>query len=317
MDLGMLKRVNIREIWEHEALTFTPWLAKNLDFLGRELGLDFSAEDIETEVSVGDFNIDIVAKDTDGRTVIIENQLERTDHDHLGKCITYAAGKAASVVIWVAKDARAEHQKAIEWLNSVSSEQVKFFLIQIEAWRIGDSKPAPKFSIVEKPNDWARAVSAKHSDLQLKQRSFWEDVVSYGKEHSQHVKSWRTPAHQHWFDISIGMTRAHLSLAANSRKRTVSIDVYIDNGIKQENKDFFDYLHDHRESIENQLGKLVWARLNDKKSCMIGLSAKLDYLDEKEKAQAVEWLIEQADRFIKVFEPYKDFSPGRPEEVED
>ena len=212
--------VSVRDIWEHEALGVTPWLADHLTELGEELLVDFADEDVEKEVSVGDFNIDIVAKDSDGRTVIIENQLERTDHDHLGKCITYAAGKGASTIIWVARDARQEHRKAIEWLNSVSSDDVRFFLVQIEAWRIGDSDPAARFNVVESPNDWAKTVSRtaiKDTPLKLAQRDFWVEVVAYGREHAKRVKSWRTPAPQHWFDITIGIKPAHLALTVDSR----------------------------------------------------------------------------------------------------
>jgi len=305
--LGRLEKVDIREIWEHEALEFTPWLADHLTELGAELLVDFDDEDVEKEVSVGDFNIDIVTQDSDGRTVIIENQLERTDHDHLGKCITYAAGKGASTIIWVVKDARQEHRKAIEWLNIVSSDDVRFFLVQIEAWRIGDSDPAPRFNVVESPNDWAKTVSrtpTQDTPLKLGQQEFWVDVVSYGKEHAQHVKSWWSPPPRPWFHLTIGVKAAHLALSVDSRKRNVAVMLYIDNGDKDDNKSFFDALHKDRISIEETLGKLDWYRLDEKKSCIIARTKNLDYQSDKDRMIAVQWLVEMADRFVEVFTPY-------------
>ena len=127
--LGKLEKVNIRKIWEHEALSFTPWLAHpdNLSLLGDALGIEFNTENIKTEVGVGDFNADIVTADYSDRAIIIENQLERTDHDHLGKCITYAAGIGAETIIWIASNIRDEHRQAVEWLNFNSSDKINFF----------------------------------------------------------------------------------------------------------------------------------------------------------------------------------------------
>lgn len=158
MSLGVLEEIrDLREVWPNEAHDFTPWLAENIGILGKELGVDIDLE--ETESSVGDFNVDIFATDANsGRRIIIENQLEDTDHDHLGKLITYASGKDAELVVWVVRHAREEHCAAIEWLNSHTDEGIGFVLCEIKVYRIGNSEPAPKFIVIEQPNDWAKEM---------------------------------------------------------------------------------------------------------------------------------------------------------------
>ena len=158
INLGTLEEIkDLREVWSHEAHDFTPWLAKNISILGDEVGIDISIE--ETESSVGDFNVDIFATDADtGKKIIIENQLEETDHDHLGKLITYASGKSADLVIWLVRKARPEHRAAIEWLNNHTDEGVGFILCEIKVFRIGNSEPAPKFEIIEQPNNGVKEM---------------------------------------------------------------------------------------------------------------------------------------------------------------
>ena len=150
INLGTLEEIkDLREVWSHEAHDFTPWLAKNISILGDEVGIDISIE--ETESSV--------ATDADtGKKIIIENQLEETDHDHLGKLITYASGKSADLVIWLVRKARPEHRAAIEWLNNHTDEGVGFILCEIKVFRIGNSEPAPKFEIIEQPNNWVKEM---------------------------------------------------------------------------------------------------------------------------------------------------------------
>ncbi len=163
IELGKLKVINdLRSAWPNEARDFTPWLANNIDVLGDEIGIDISIEG--TESAVGSFNVDIFATDADtGRSIIIENQLEDTDHDHLGKLITYASGKSASLVIWVVKRAREEHRSAIEWLNAHTDEDVGFFLCEIKLYSINDSVVAPKFEIIEQPNNWVKEMKQTSS----------------------------------------------------------------------------------------------------------------------------------------------------------
>ncbi len=150
---------DLRTVWPHEALDFTPWLAQdeNMALLSDAIEIDMTVDEIES--CVGDFNVDISASETStDRTIIIENQLEDTDHDHLGKLITYASGKSADVIVWLVKRAREEHRAAVEWLNNHTDENIGFFLCEIKLFRIGSSDPAVKFEVVERPNDWTKEV---------------------------------------------------------------------------------------------------------------------------------------------------------------
>lgn len=180
INLGTLTEIkDLREVWPHEAHDFTPWLAKNIGVLSDTVGIDISIE--ETESSVGDFNVDIFATDADtGRRVIIENQLEETDHDHLGKLITYASGKAADLVIWLVRKARPEHRAAIEWLNSHTDEGVGFILCEIKLYRIGNSEPAPKFEIIEQPNNWVKEMKKTPGSIERTVLPKIKDMLSWG-----------------------------------------------------------------------------------------------------------------------------------------
>ncbi|MDA8007907.1 MAG: DUF4268 domain-containing protein, partial [Gammaproteobacteria bacterium] len=153
--LGALEKKAVREYWDNEASEFTPWLADNINLLGEALGLD-GLEVEEQESSVGGFRVDLLCKDEDDRTVIVENQLEKTNHKHLGQLLTYAAGKDAVVVVWVSTKFTDEHRAALDWLNEKTEEDVQFFGAQIEVWQIGDSQAAPKFNLVCMPNEWSK-----------------------------------------------------------------------------------------------------------------------------------------------------------------
>ena len=174
MQLGKMKRItDLRTVWPHEANDFTKWLAEdaNLEELGNAVGIDIDLE--ERESSVGSFSVDLFATETgSGRKIIIENQLEDTNHDHLGKLITYASGKGAEVVIWIVKRARDEHRQAIEWLNQHTDSNIGFFLVEIELWQINDSLLAPKFNVVEKPNDWAKEAKKNDSVSTTQQQRY-------------------------------------------------------------------------------------------------------------------------------------------------
>ena len=190
-NLGILEEIkDLRKTWPHEALDFTPWLAENVDLLADAVGLEITVD--ETESSVGDFNVDIYASETGtDRKIIIENQLEDTDHDHLGKLITYASGKSADVIIWVVKHAREEHKAAIEWLNNHTDEKIGFFLCEIKMFRIGDSQIAPSFTVVEKPNDWTKEIkknTAANPTQQLR-LEYWQEFNDYAFQNVEFSKA--------------------------------------------------------------------------------------------------------------------------------
>lgn len=305
MNIGKFQKVKLREIWKHEALDFTNWLAldENLELLSEVLGINII--NAQTEVGVGKFAVDVLAEDENGKKVIIENQLEVTNHDHLGKIITYAAGLQAETIIWVVSKAREEHEQAVNWLNENTTEDANFFLVEIEAWKIDDSAPAPRFNIVAKPNDWAKIVrqsgtANKVTDLKLKQQEFWNKLREYGEEHSKYVSSWQKALPQHWLNITIGTSRAHLAATVNTRKNQVGMDLYI-----SDDKDLYYLLEKNKDKIEQELGeKLIWSELPDKKASLIGIAKSGDFRDEAQEAELIEWIHSQAELFSKVFKKY-------------
>lgn len=179
-NLGKLVEIkDLREVWPHEAHDFTPWLAQNIAELSDTIGIDIFLE--ETESSVGEFKTDIFASDADtGRKIIIENQLEETDHDHLGKLITYASGKDAELVVWLVKKARSEHRAAIEWLNNHTDEGIGFILCEIKLFKIGNSAPAPKFEIIEQPNNWVKEMKKSAGSISKTSLPKIKDMLQWG-----------------------------------------------------------------------------------------------------------------------------------------
>lgn len=274
MQLGKLKKVPLREAWKHEALNFTNWLAQaeNLQLLSDEVGIDISL--IQTEASVGKFSVDILAEEENtNRKVVIENQLESTDHDHLGKIITYASGFDAETIIWIVKEVRDEHKQAIDWLNENTNEKVRFFAINIELWKIGDSELAPKFNVISKPNNWSKALKkssgatnqGKVTDLKLLQLDFWTELNEFFNSNESTVNT-RTPRPQHWYDLSLGCgQKAYLSLVVHKRDGYCSVEVYIPNS-----KELFAYLEKQKEEIEAESGiQFEWMELPEKQASRI------------------------------------------------
>src|SRR5262245_60943715 len=192
-NLGRLQKVDLREAWLSECTDFTPWLAQeeNLKLLGDSIGIELELESQEKEV--GPFRADILCKDTSNDTwVLIENQLERTDHCHLGQLITYAAGLNAVTIVWIAEHFTEEHRAAIDWLNERTDEKINLFALEIELWRIGDSPIAPKFNIISQPNDWSRnvqkAAAVDASETQKSQLQFWIAFKDYMEEKGSFVR---------------------------------------------------------------------------------------------------------------------------------
>lgn len=270
MKLGKLKAVDIRTVWPHEQYDFSKWLA--MDDNIKELGdtLNLSLTDVETEKFVGNYRCDILCKDEiTGKIVLIENQLEPTNHDHLGKIITYASGLDAAVVIWIVSSARDEHASAIEWLNKHTDDDISFFLLEVHAYKIGDSDPAPQFKIIEQPNDFVKTVKsiAKNTELNESQKSrleFWtqfnEIIVANGKPFNT-----RKASTDHWYNVAIGSSEANISIDLVNKEHKIRIGLWIND-----NKDIFDSLFQQKSSIENALGiELEWHRLDGKKASYI------------------------------------------------
>ena len=257
-ELGKIERVeDLRKIWSNEARDFTVWLARdeNLTMLGEAVGIDINLE--ERESPVGSFSVDLFAtEEGTGRKIIIENQLEDTNHDHLGKIITYAAGKEASVIIWIVKHARDEHRQAVEWLNQHTDENIGFFLLEIELWKINGSVPAPRFNVVERPNDWAKAMKASEglSDTKKTNLEYWEAFKKYAfnKTEFKKIFSERKAYPQGWYDLSVGNRHCHITLTATMTKNRLAAQIYI-----SKNKDLYSHFLEQKIAIEEFLGEEI------------------------------------------------------------
>lgn len=258
--LGKIEKIDdLRSVWPHEALDFSKWLSQeeNLALLSDSIGIDIVLEELESPV--GGFSVDLYAtEEGTGRKIIIENQLEDTNHDHLGKIITYASGKGAEVVVWVVRRARDEHKQAVEWLNQHTDENIGFFLLEIELWKINDSLPAPKFNVVERPNDWAKTMKAVEglSDTKKLQLEFWQAFNDYafGKPEFKNVFSKRKPQPQHWYDLSVGSSTYHLGLTVNTQKKRIGAEIYVND-----DKLAFEKFKSQKDLIEADLGvQLDW-----------------------------------------------------------
>lgn len=303
MTLSKLKKVDLREEWQHEASDFTNWLSQedNLQLLSEEIGIDISL--VQTEASVGRFSVDILAEEENtGRKIVIENQLETTNHDHLGKIITYASGFDAEIVIWIVKNVRDEHKQAVDWLNEHTDEKINIFAIRMELWQIGDSAYAPKFQVVSKPNDWAKAIkkSTTQSDLsdrRLMQLEFWTQFKEYASSCKYSLRL-RKAYPQHWYDISIGNSKSHLSLVVDADNEQIRCEFYI-----PDTKPLFKLLEANKDTIEAKLPKhpLEWMELEGKKASRIRTIYGIDVGNNENWEKSFKWLAETAQEFQVVF----------------
>lgn len=302
--LGKLEKIeDLRSIWKHEAKDFTPWLAEeeNLSMLSEAIGIDIVLE--EQESTVGEFSVDIFAtEESTGRKIIIENQLEDTNHDHLGKIITYASGKDAEVIIWIVKRARDEHKQAIEWLNNHTDDKCAFFLIEIELWRIGKSEPAVKFNIVERPNDWAKSMKKSSSLTQggAQKLNFWQQFIEYNQANNG-VYAKSTPTSDAWIGKSIkGIPATNVNLVIT--KDNCRIEAYINSGNQEKNKSIFDALITQKDAIEQEYGSsLTWQRLDDKVTCRIYEDRSLSYINEGDRPAIFQFFCDATNRMLTSF----------------
>ena len=305
---GILKKLKIKDIWENEPNKFTPWLADNIQTLGKTLGMDL--ELTQREANVGDFSLDLLAQDLgSNRTVVIENQLTQTDHDHLGKLLTYASGFNASVVIWLAESIREEHRQALEWLNQKTDTDTEFFGVVIEVLQIDNSKPAYNFKPVVFPNEWQKnkrkSDGGKVSGKMEAYRSFYQALIDELREKHKFTNA-RKGQPQSWYSFSSGIASGIIYSVSFAMGERVRVELYIDQGDTEKNKKLFDALYTERESIANDLGsKLEWERLDNKRSSRIAIyrSGSIE-LSDAELAEIKEWSIDNLLKFKKVFPSY-------------
>lgn len=296
--LDRLQIIPPREIWPHEALDFTPWLLQNVDVLSDLLGMDLVLE--VAEHPVGDFSLDLKGYDeTTSETVIVENQLESSDHTHLGQIITYAAGTDPTTIVWVTTGFRPEHRAAIDWLNQRTDENTRVFGVVIQVVKIGESRPAPNFELVAQPNDWEKRVKkASTSGMSMKSRryrEFWEATLEQIRvRHPDWTRARTTEAS--WCTTSLGLSGMALSMAWVNG--SLVAQVYFDSRDADLNQARFDKLHDHRVDFDAALGQAaMWDSMEGRKGARIVVTSPFDDIDDLDRwPEMINWLIEQQIR---------------------
>ncbi len=307
MKLGKIKKIDLRTIWASESSDFTPWLAKeeNIALLSDAIGMDLEVE--SQEKNVGPFRADILARDlVANHYVLIENQLEQTNHNHLGQIMTYAAGLDAFSIIWIAKSFTEEHRAALDWLNRITDENINFFGVEVAIIQIGDSLPAPQFNVVAKPNDWSKSIKSTTSsgnltETKIKQQEYWTEFRDYVLKNGSPFKV-QKPLPQHWTNVAIGRSYFYLSLNVNSVNGTISINFEMSGAKAKSNyatlKEKFE-----DDSKSNISADLDWLRLDDKKISMVKLSKSFNFLDIDSREEQFAWFVEYVQKFIKYFQP--------------
>jgi hypothetical protein len=305
IDLGELKRKTLRTVWGHEGQEFTPWLARdeNLARLSEAIGMDLQIE--RTEVPVGPYYADILAKDASGDYVVVENQFGKTDHDHLGKLITYGATLGAMAVVWVAEQFTDEHKKALDWLNDRTTDNLSLYAVQLEVLQIDNSRPAVRFNVVSQPSAIIRSAtiartSGPLTETQQLQLAFWTMFRDRLLEKKVMVSA-QTPRPQYWFDIALGRTNFVLSNIVDTSGGRIGVRVYLFSEIAEV---ALEELGAEREAIEKEIGtKLQWNPYPEKKDKIIALFKKVDLQARDRWPEYCDWLIEYVAKFRKAFMP--------------
>lgn len=314
--LARIELVDPWTAWKHEALDFTPWLAAHLDVLAEALGVDQMVVE-QTEVKVGEYSLDIQASGPFEGPIAIENQLERSDHSHLGQLLAYAAGLDASIVVWITPEIREEHRKTIDWLNEHTDEGVSFFAVEFRLIRIAGSPSAPLFSVVAKPNEWDKQVkqttSTGSSELNEKRRVFYAKAFEVA---AARIPGFKIPKPQaeSWNAFRSGpFGFFSLSFVAGGGYRA---EAYIDTGSKQVNKQLFDELHDQADTFQSQLDlPLAWERLDGSRASRIALYGEPPDLDDPVSLeQCATW---SADRIAELVDLFEETLRERAKELKD
>ena len=300
--IGRIQHVGLREVWSHEALDFTTWLEENVDVLAEATGLQLSG--VERERSAGPFSVDLIAEDEDGRAVVIENQLEKSDHDHLGKLLTYLVAIEARRAVWIVADPRPEHVGVIAWLNESSSAD--FYLLKLEAIRIGDSEAAPLLTQIVGPSEETRDVGRKKKEMAERDRlryRFFEGLLEHAKSRTQ-LHTNISPSKSNWVTAGAGI--AGLGFSYVVRQRDAVVELYIDTGDGDENQRIFEALFRKKEKIEDAFGlPLEWDTKEGRRACRIKKTyATGGYRDEDDWEGVYEELSEGMAKLESVIKPH-------------
>jgi hypothetical protein len=303
--LGTLRSVPIRDVWEREDRDFTPWLLNNGDRLSEALGIDVELR--AAEHAVGTFSLDLLGRiPGSDEVLIVENQLEESDHKHLGQLLTYAGGTEAHNIVWIATRFREEHRSAVDWLNENTNEGVRFFAVEISAVQIGDSPPAPLFNVVAKPNDWGKAFKASAaasgmSERDAAYRDFWEQYLAKVRElHPDWTKSKGNNPFS-WIGFSSGVP--NIELLSMFYKSGLSCEIYT----KDQSHEIFHTLLNVRDDFEREFGgALEWDEVEERKSCKITTQMPgTSITSSAEWGSYIDWLIAQQVRLRATLEKYK------------
>jgi len=307
MKLGKHQKVDLRNIWNGEATDFTPWLSQedNITELGDTIGIELEVQ--EQEKSVGPFRADILCKDTvTDKYVLVENQLERTDHNHLGQLMTYAAGLDAVTIIWIAKTFSEEHRAALDWLNRITDDKINFFGIEIEVYKIGESLPAPMFQIVSKPNDWSKSIrssasSTKITETKQLQLEYWQTMKKYFEESDTSLKC-QKPAPQHWTNFALGKSNFYMAATCAVRDSFIRIEVIFDGSAAKDN--FHRMKNKYEEEAKQNLGfELSWDELPHARVTSIYIKKSADVSKRSEWRDQHEWFKKTLEKLDKYFRP--------------
>ena len=305
-EIGSIEQVPITSVWPHEANDFTPWLADNLPLLGTELGMDLELEG--TEVPVGNFSLDILAKDANSDAVVaIENQIANTDHTHLGQLLTYSAGKNASVVIWIATKFRDEHRAALDWLNEGTRDSLSFFGVEVQAVRIGDSLPAPLFRLTAAPNTWSKDAGEAQGEAtptQEKYIRFWRPLLEdLRRTHGWNIGT-RYKGSTYYAGAGIGSSRFGRTMRF-TWDGEARVELQVKGTDRAWNKTAFDLLKESQTQIEEELGPMIWERMDDSKMSRVAVS-RPGHIDspEEELDKIRTWMTDNLTRFRIAFQPH-------------
>ena len=307
--LDRLKKISLKEIWDNEAQDFTPWLAeeRNLELLSETIRTPLELE--AQEKNVGPFRADILCKNTeDDSWVLIENQIDKTDHKHLGQLLTYASGLQAVTIVWISAKFTEEHRAALDWLNKITYDDFRFFGLEIELWKIGESPAAPKFNIVSKPNNWSKTISQAvknisegiESETKAMQYRYWQGLIDYLENNGSKLRT-QDPRPRHWQTFAVGRSHFYIDATVNTRDSRLGIGLKIAD--KNHAKNFYNLLLLDKENIEAEIQeKLEWRELPDNtKSEIILFKNNVNLSDEKNWNVQYDWFKTNIEEFDKVF----------------
>lgn len=303
MEIKKLDQINAREIWKSEPRHFTKWLAENIDFLNDKLDINLNV--IQTEKQIGSFNVDIYCEDEQGNSVIIENQLEKTDHTHLGQILTYTVGTAAKTVIWISPEPRVEHVEVFEWLNEITPVDSSWYLFKLEVLKISDTTVTPLFTKVVGPSQEVKNLGNEKKQIaerHQKRRQFWEALLQLLNQKTN-IYSNVNPTNDNWLNAGTGVGGVYYSIIV--RKESSSIQLVIDKPSNEINKKIFDYLHSQKDDIERDFGdKINWRKMEQKKSSRIQIDINECCLDNTTWEIGLDQLVSKFIKWNSVFNPY-------------